>query len=210
MGRLFATLAVLLWTTAVAAQVSPACEALRGAITRSAYRIHGPGAPIATLAAQIEQESACRSNAVSHANAKGLTQFIDSTAADMARIHPKDCAPANPFNPVWAITCRDLYMKSLVRATRQRGEGLSLCSRWMFGLQRFNGGYWIEWDRTAAQLAGVDADVWYMIEPYHGVNPRSGRKRTAGNHRENHEYPHRILKRQDKYIKQGWGSGLCR
>jgi soluble lytic murein transglycosylase-like protein len=190
------------------ARVPAAAEMHRAEMTRSAYRVHGPGAPVAMLAAQIHQESAWRTDARSRVGALGLAQFMPATAADMARLHPTDCAPADPFNPRWAFACRDRYMSSLARAQRPLATGIDACSRWVFALRSYNGGLgWLNWDRAAAQRAGANPDQWAQVQPHRGTNPRTGGRRSDANHHENTDYAVRILRLQSIY--RSWGPGVC-
>lgn len=206
----FLTTVLAVWLIAAPAhaQVPAAAELHRADMVRSAYRVHGPGAPVAMLASQIHQESAWRRDARSRVGALGLAQFMPATAADMARLHPADCAPADPFNPRWAFACRDRYMASLYRAHKPLGHGIDACSRWVFALRAYNGGLgWVTWDREAAARSNANPDDWVEVQPFRGAHPRSGRTRTAANHRENTEYPVRILHLQARY--RHWGAEVC-
>lgn len=193
-----AVILFLLLTGSVAAQDIPwqAWE-YREAMAESAWQVFGPSAPIATLAAQIHQESAWRCDAVSWAGAQGCGQFMPGTAADMAARYPASCAPANPFSPSWAFRCRDLYLRSLIRASN---TGATECDDWAFGLRAYNGGLgWIRKDRALTAMAGDNPDDWRAVEPYN-----AGRRLSAW--RENTEYPVRIYRLESRYT--GWGRGL--
>lgn len=192
-----------------AKQAPPAAaEQYRAAMTRSAYRIHGPSAPVALLGGQIHQESAWQPQARSWAGAQGLAQFMPGTAADMAARFPADCAPANPFSAEWAFACRDRYMAGLLRQLRSQGGGLTECTRWVFALRAYNGGMgWLLWDRQQAARAGADPDDWIQVQPHRGAHPRTGARRSDANHRENTEYPVRILRLQARYAS--WGARAC-
>lgn len=197
-----ALLALLLaWAPLCAAQIPPAAHPHRAELLRSAYRTFGPDAPAATLAAQVHQESAWRSDARSHAGAQGLTQFMPLTARDMAERFAADCAPANPYNPRWALRCRDHYMWSLMRALRPMSGGLDECARWTFALRAYNGGAgWVQRDRRAAQQAQADPD-----SPEHVARFNAGR--SPSNFRENVEYAPRIYRLQPRYAS--WGRAAC-
>jgi len=171
----------------------------RGQLMQSAWRIHGPDAPTATLAAQIHQESAWKINAVSWAGAQGLAQFMPGTSKDAANRWPSDCEPANPFKPSWAFACRDRYMKSL-KAKSLTGGPLSECDDWAFRLRAYNGGGWVTRDRKLAAMAGDNPDDWKAVEPYN-----SGRKKSAWI--ENTEYPVRIYRLESRY-SGSWGRAL--
>lgn len=178
-----------------------AAEQYRAAMTRSAYRIHGPSAPVAMLAGQIHQESAWQPRARSHAGAEGLAQFMPGTASDMAARFPGDCAPADPFSAGWAFTCRDRYMASLRRQVQPLGGGLTECTRWVYALRAYNGGMgWINRDRRKATQAGADPDDWIALQGFNAG-------RSAANFKENVEYAPRILRLQARY--RGWGAEAC-
>lgn len=182
-------------------QVPAAAWQYRAEVTESALETFGPGAPIATLAAQLHQESAWRSDAVSWAGARGLAQFMPATADDMARRYAA-CSPANPFDPSWAIRCRDRYLYSLLRALRPLNHSaLEHCDRWAFALRAYNGGLgWINRDRRRSHAAGADADDWRVVALYN-----DGRRESA--HRENREYPERIFALDARYAL--WGPRAC-
>lgn len=177
-----------------------AAEQYRAAMTRSAYRIHGPSAPVAMLAGQIHQESAWQPLARSHAGAEGLAQFMPATAKDMADRFA-DCAPANPFSAAWAFTCRDRYMAGLRRQLQPLGSGLTECTRWVFALRAYNGGMgWVNRDRRKATQAGADPDDWIALQGFNAG-------RSAANFKENVEYAPRILRLQSRY--RSWGAEAC-
>lgn len=195
--RFIATMLLLLPLLAQA-QVPDNAWKYRRDMVQSAWRIHGPGAPVATLAAQIHQESAWDCSAVSWAGAEGCGQFMPGTSKDAAVRWPTDCQPANPFSPPWAFRCRDLYLKSLIRASRS--DQTTECDDWAFGLRAYNGGLgWIRKDRKLAAMAGDNPDDWRAVEPYN-----SGRSKSAW--KENTEYPARIFRMEERYLD--WGRGL--
>ncbi len=186
------------------AQVPDGAWQYRSAMVRSAYRVHGPGAPVATLAAQIHQESGWNAAAKSWVGAEGLAQFMPKTANDIARQFPSDCAPANPLSPAWAFACRDHLMRQLeLGAETPIGSGpVKACSAWAFAFRGYNGGPgWMMRDRRLANSAGADPDDWLSVRPYN-----SGRSANAI--RENREYPERIYRRERRYVDAGWGEGL--
>ncbi len=192
-------LLVLLLVPAVAlAQVPMTAWSHQSDMQQSAWQTFGPGAPVATLAAQIHQESAWRVDAVSWAGAQGLAQFMPTTAKDMEARWPRECSPANPFSPQWAFRCRDQYLKSLIRASRN--DRTTECDDWAFGLRAYNGGLtWIRRDRAAAQAQCADPDSWIEVMPFN-----AGRRESA--YRENTEYPVRIFKLEPRYSI--WGREL--
>ena len=122
MTRALLVVALMGASTAEAQRIPLAAWTHRSEMVRSAYRIHGPGAPVATLAGQIHQESGWRADARSWVGAQGLAQFMPATAADMARLHPADCAPANPYSPKWAFTGTATWPRSFAPSGRSRGR----------------------------------------------------------------------------------------
>lgn len=203
-------LVVLLFVTGdLMAQTLGACGQYRTLITRSAYRTFGPEAPIATLVAQMHQESACRADAKSWAGAQGLTQFMPATAADMARLHPEVCAPANPFSPRWAIECRDRYMRSLLKladgATESDDMGMALAS--------YNGGYgWLRRDQAMCRIAPPTLFPCAPCDPqrwWGNVELTPDRKRRPSAIKENRDYPKRIMcEIAPRYVAEGWGRAV--
>lgn len=195
--------ALLLVTASAVAEVPERCVQYRREMQQSAWRVFGPGAPVALLAGQTQQESGCRHDAISPAGAEGLNQFMRATSADMAKLHAS-CSPAKPFDPVWSINCRDRYMRALIKSQRSMTEAeLSECAAWAFGLKAYNGGGgWVNRDRRKAHLARADPNDWRVVNQFN-----AGRKPEY--HKENREYPERILRLQRRYVDAGWGRGVC-
>lgn len=198
MGKYALALALALLPAIAAAAVPDRAWQHRRDMVQSAWRTFGPGAPVATLAAQIHQESAWRCDAVSWAGAQGCAQFMPGTSGDAAKRWPSQCAPANPFHPPWAFRCRDLYLRAQIIASRN--ERTDECDEWAFGLRAYNGGLgWIRRDRAATTAAGADPDDWRQVQPYN-----AGRRDSA--FRENTEYPVRIFRLESEYVS--WGRAL--
>lgn len=188
---------------AQAQSIPEGANAHRADMQRSAWRVFGPGAPTATLAAQIHAESTWRIDARSPVGAQGLAQFMPSTAADMARRYPGICAPANPFSPRWAFACRDRYLQTQLQNTVSTGDGLSECARWQFALRRYNGGAgWIIKDRRLAAAHGADPDSPEQVAQFN-----AGRSSVAFG--ENTAYAPKIMALQARYHAAGWGAQVC-
>jgi len=196
--RLLLALSLLL-TLSAQAQVPSDAWQHRNDMLHSAWRTHGPDAPVAMLAAQIHQESGWNCNAVSWAGAKGCAQFTDATAKGMATQFPQDCQPANQFNEKWSWRCRDLLMNQL-KTKPMTIASLSECDDWAFRLRGYNGSpRWTYRDRSLAEMAGDNPDNWVVVQPYN-----SGRKKSAWV--ENTEYPVRIFRLEERYTS--WGRTL--
>ncbi|SNS05876.1 Transglycosylase SLT domain-containing protein [Humidesulfovibrio mexicanus] len=179
-----------------AERIPAAALKYRGQIIRAARAEAGLAAPVAVFAAQIEQESGWNRQAVSPVGARGLGQFMPSTAADMGRNRP-DLGPAEPFNPGWAI--RALVAYDLAQLKRIRAA--TPCDAWAMALAAYNGGLgWVQRDQALAKRKGLDSGRWE-----HVASVNAGRSIAAK--RENTDYPRQILlRRQSRYLV--WGPGI--
>lgn len=218
---------ILLWSMlglllpapqAHADQVPQAFNRYRIMVQTEAFRLLGPRAPVARIAAQFHQESRYDPAARSGVGAAGLGQFMPPTAADMGRNYPTECAPVDPLSAAWAIRCAIIYDRALVGAVRPlvavsppglTGPGaagiapLSECTRWAFGLSSYNGGGgWLALDRALAQRSGSDPNTWAGVVPYS--------KRSPAALRENRGYITRIMgDLEPLYIAAGMPGTLC-
>jgi hypothetical protein len=180
------------------------CRQYQRLLTAEAHSVIGLNAPVAVLAAQIHQESGCRSDARSAVGALGLTQFMPATAADMGRHYPATLGTVNPLSAPWAISAQVRYMRDLIRARERRdGHALAECMAWWLGLKDYNGGGgWTERQRRAARAAGFDPNDAPGLDAF-----RAGRSLPA--HAENAAYPRRILLTiQPAYVAGAWGRGI--
>lgn len=184
-----------------AASIPTAAEQHRRTLVRAAQAEWGLGAPIATFAAQVHQESAWRSNARSPVGAEGLAQFMPATADWMAEIYPRSLGPAQPYNPGWALRA----MVAFDRWLYEGNQAVSECDRWAFVLAGYNGGNgWVNRDRRLASAMGADPLAWFDSVERHNAG------RSAANFRENRHYPRAILLRwEPMYAAAGWGPGVC-
>lgn len=187
--------------------IPPMARVYQRSVTQSARRVFGLNAPVSTLAAQVHQESRWRAIARSPVGAMGLTQFMPATARDMARLHPRECAPANPLDPEWAIRCQHRYMRSLLDDLKAVPgyPPFTACSGWALGLSAYNGGAgWVARDRRRTQALGYDPNQWFGHVDVH-PDPR----RAARFVKENRGYPRLILLRLTPlYVNAGWGRGV--
>lgn len=183
---------LLLFQCDAAAQVPREAEKYKRELLRQARLEYGLDAPVAALAAQVEQESSWDPSARSPVGAQGLAQFMPGTAADMAR---RLGGPAQPLNAAWALRAHSVYMRELANAIRYRTE----CDTFGAALSSYNGG--LGWHNRRRALALDPSDFWYSVRL---VNPGI----TAANQQENEDYPQRIIYvRQPKYLT--WGRGIC-
>lgn len=190
MFRAAALLAVALYSSSAAAQLER-CNAYRVELTRSARQTFGPAAPVADLAAQVHQESACDPNARSRVGALGLTQFMPLTATDMAARFPSVCAPANPRSPRWALRCRDRYMKSLLEAN---DHAQTESDQWAFALSAYNGGdTWRKRDQQMCRAAPIICEPCNPRRWWGHVEFTPDPRRAEWAVRENRGYPSRIM-----------------
>lgn len=171
----------------------------RHALEQSAGERFGLNAPVARLAAQLQQESGWNPKARSP-YAEGLAQFTPPTAQWLPEICPSIGAP-DPWDPGWSIraqTCYDAWLYS-------RAPGDGDCARWAMTLSAYNGGEAArDRERTLAERAGADPGLWF-----HQVADFRSRSMPAW--RENRQYVWRILTvLEPAYIAAGWpGTAAC-
>jgi soluble lytic murein transglycosylase-like protein len=201
--RLFALFIALL-TVCASAQVPPAAYGYQRLQRQQAQAVWGLDAPMATLAAQVHQESGWNCDATSPVGALGCTQFMPATANDVARRYPDSLSPANPRNPRWAFRAQAQYMLDLHNGRGARGAA-DLCERMAFALASYNGGEgWVIRDRALADRQGLPRGVYF--DAAQAVNAG----RAPQYKRENADYPERILLRiEPRDINAGFGKGSC-
>jgi len=184
--------ALMLWSATAWAQVPLQAEQYRRDLTRIAISVWGLDAPVSLLAGQIEAESAWRPRAVSSAGARGLTQFIDTTARDIAARYI--AGPPNPFDPRWAMQAQSYYMRELLG---QVGPARNDTERMAFALSAYNGGL-----RRVRQRQALSPDPARCLGLTCDLNPGI----SVANQRENRTYPRRILLvLAPRYHAAGWG-----
>lgn len=163
-------------------------------LTREAHLVNGLNAPVPMYAAQIEQESGWRTGITAWDGGKGLAQFMDGTAGDIARLYPAIGKPA-PMNPAWAI-------QALVRYdTRLQGQvkGVDDCNRRAAALKGYNAGLGYV---MQAQNKSAQPGQWWSVTEHVKT------KQNPKNFEYSRQYPRWIIfKRQPNY--KGWGTYTC-
>lgn len=183
------------------ASVPIAAERHRAALVRAAHHGLGLDAPVATLAAQVHQESRWQASARSPAGAQGIAQFMPATAVWMADVYPISLGQGDPYNPGWALRAMVAYDKWLLART----HASSPCDQWAMVLSAYNGGLgWVQKDSRLALASGASLPLaWADIEPHNAG-------RSAANFAENRHYVRVILTRWEPlYARSGWGRGVC-
>ena len=165
-------------------------------LVRNARMVWGLDAPVATLAAQIHQESGWRKDAKSDF-ASGLTQFTPDTAEWVGSIDPElERMGPQPGNPVWAI--RALVRYDLWLFDRLALAGIERDRMWA-ALRCYNGGlgHWLKESRLAASPNDRVA-----------VDAACGRASRSPKHcPENLGYPKRIIVTLQP-LYAAWGRGV--
>lgn len=181
------------------ASVPQAALKHRAELTRTAHAQWGLNAPVATFAAQLQQESGFNTQAVSRVGAAGMAQFMPATARWWCQINgmtPGDC---QPNNPTWALRSLVGYNKWLYDRVAARNT----CNRLAFMLSAYNGGLgWVQRDKALAKTNLLSPAIWFdQVE-------RVNAGRSQSNWLENRDYPRRILLRYEPvYAAAGWPSG---
>lgn len=169
----------------------------RAALKRNAQMVWGLGAPTATFAAQIHQESRWRPGARSPVGAQGLAQFMPATARWIGGMDA-GLASRDAFNPVWSLRALVVYDRWLW----QRIKADDGCERMAFTLSAYNGGLgWVYRRQARSKAPGVCFGAACDINP--GIHP--------ANQRENAHYPAVILRTYEPLYARsvGWGPGAC-
>lgn len=158
----------------------------------------GLNAPTSTLAGQIHQESAWRSDARSPF-AFGLAQFTEPTAQDMARWR-RDLAPADPGDPRWALRAQAYYMARLTQRYPDADES------WLLALAAYNSGPgWTDRSRAVCRDTPCCAPGRWAGHVEHAIDSRHADWAV----RENRDYVRRIvIQHGPVYQAAGWGSAV--
>lgn len=170
------------------------CDQFRPTVTREAQAVYGLGAPVPMFVAQLRQESSCRAGITAWDNGRGLAQFMDGTADQVARLFPELGAPA-PYSPTWAIRAQVRYGGWLF----DRVKGADSCNRWAAALKSYNAGLGFV---QHAQRISAQPGVWF------GVTEDINAGQRGDNFAASRLYPRLVLfKHQPLYAT--WGPTLC-
>lgn len=161
--------------------------------TANTRLVWGLNGPLATMAAQVHQESSWNPDARSP-YANGLAQFTPATATWISQTYP-DLAGNQPYEPEWAFRALARYDKLLYD---HQQSATTECDRWAFTLSGYNGGEGnVTKDQRLAASKGRDSHRWFdQVE--------LASTRSASAFTENRAYPKRILLVLQP-IYQSWG-----
>lgn len=195
-AALFFAAVAMFSAPAEAAELPRAAQEYRRQLTREARAVWGMNAPVPVFAAQIHQESAWRTDAVSRVGARSLSQFMPSTAKWIHEAYSEQLGALEVYSPEWAIRAMVLYDRHLWDRTVLAADD---CERMAFTLGQYNGG-----ERWMLKRRALAEDPSFCLDAACDINP--GIK--VSNQRENREYPRRILLwHQPLYAS--WGKTLC-
>jgi len=137
--------------------------------------------PTSTFHAQIHQESLWNPEAESYAGAKGLAQFMPSTADWISKLYPKALGENNPLDARWAIRALVIYDKWLY-------DRQTMDDRWEGTLSSYNGGLGnLRKEQAKADNEGYNSRLWWDNVELVSCRPGWAFK-------ENRGYVRRILK----------------
>jgi len=185
--------------TALGVRIPATSLQYRHALEQAAGERFGLAAPVARLAAQLQQESGWNPKAKSP-YAEGLAQFAPPTAQWLPQICPA-VGPPDPWDAWWSIraqTCYDAWLYA-------RAPGNGDCARWAMTLSAYNGGETArDRERALADRAGADPQRWFH-------ETASFRARSKSAWHENRDYVRSILLvLEPAYIDAGWpGKAAC-
>lgn len=193
------------------AQAPPQAERYRLELVRAAHGQWGLDAPVAVLAAQVQQESGWNPAAVSRVGAAGMAQFMPATASWWCSLHKLTPADCQPSNPTWSLRALAGYDKYLWDRVPERFDAHD---RLWIALRGYNGGlgHWQAEARAAeASLRRAEALLQACVNPSPSrpaIDAACGRARRHVSHcPENLGYPQRILHQlQPRYAT--WGPGV--
>lgn len=178
------------------AQIPDQARAYRREYVRIVRSEWGLNAPVASLAAQIHQESGWDCRAVSAVGARGCAQFMPATAEWIAGMD-RDLRGGDMFSPRWAFRAQAVYMRWLF----DRIRGSPPCERMAFAMSAYNGGLGRVYQRQK-----LSREPERCFRATCEINPGI----SAASQRENVQYPVRILEQlEPRYVGLEWGPGAC-
>lgn len=185
--------AVLLGSSTMAMAADP-CLRYRASLTREAQAVFGLNAPVPALAGQLMKESTCRADVTAWDNGRGLAQFMDPTAAQVARLYPELGIP-DPYNPLWSIRAQVRFNHWL----RARVQGNNECERWGATFKAYNAGLgYVQRAQRKSPMPGI----WF------GATEDINAGQSAENFQASRQYPRTILfVHQRRYAS--WGAATC-
>lgn len=182
-------------------QIPAACHELRPLIERTVRDRWHPRFT-AAIAAQVQQESACKPDAVSRVGASGLLQIMPRTAQDIADRIARDLGGPRPFDVTWNIRAGVSYQRHQTFAVRNAANE---CEQYSMGLSAYSGGLgFLNRDRKLAASKGADPSRWWNHVEHWST-------RAAWAFKENRLYMVYVLKRHlPRYLRAGWpGAHIC-
>lgn len=186
-------------TLAIAPQVvesyGPQKVARWGAtVRRESQAVFGINAPSPMFLGQIHQESGGDEKVTASDFGRGLAQFMDATARQVAKQYPELGAP-DPYSATWSIRAMVRLNQSNWRAVRGDDD----CEHWGAALVSFNAG--AGWVRKA-QKQSDNPGIWF------GETEKINSGQSAKNFKYSRLYAHWIIeKHQPKY--RAWGNIVC-
>ncbi len=163
-------------------------------VRREWQAVFGITAPTPMALGQIQQESGGDDQVTASDLGRGLAQFMDATAQQVAKQYPELGAP-DPYNATWSIRAQARLNKSNWNAVR----GVNDCEHWGAALTAYNAG--AGWVRKAQKLSN-DPGVWF------GTTEKINSGQSANNFKYSRSYPRKILfKHQVSYAH--WGDTVC-
>lgn len=161
--------------------------------------VWGVNAPVATLAAQITQESGWRPAVTAWDGGQGLSQFMPATLT-WACAKFKGALkgePCDAYRPRVAMRLQAAYMLHLLNRVDEYDNA---CSRMGFALMGYNSGE--GWRMKRQARSDAPGNVWATAAINPGVTP--------ANQRVAQDYPHRVLRvYEPRFVTAGWGRGSC-
>ena len=186
---------------AAASEIPATAKHYQRTLIRAAQMHWGLDAPVATMAAQVHQESRWNAEARSAVGAEGLAQFMPATSDWFAEMYPAHLGERQPYNPGWALRALVLYDRWLYVRLNASND----CEHWAMVLAAYNGGLgWVLRDKHTASAEGADPLQWF------DATERFNAGRSDSAFHENRSYPRLILLRWEPlYTRGGWGRGVC-